>query len=103
MLFQQSHCQNTNDKSAHHGGYDALSILHAAADPRAKALITGCSIDSVMRASVLGNIGQQFHPEIRDDQHRSEEHTSELQSLMRNSYSVFCLTKNTITLQYHTD
>src|SRR3546814_6847029 len=24
---------------------------------------------------------------------RSEEHTSELQSLMRNSYSVFCLTK----------
>src|SRR3546814_9628900 len=25
---------------------------------------------------------------------RSEEHTSELQSIMRNSYSVFCLTKN---------
>src|SRR3546814_5930838 len=25
--------------------------------------------------------------------HRSEEHTSELQSLMRNSYSVFCLKK----------
>src|SRR3546814_9058847 len=26
-------------------------------------------------------------------QHRSEEHTSELQSLMRNSYAVFCLKK----------
>src|SRR3546814_6241942 len=26
---------------------------------------------------------------------RSEEHTSELQSLMRISYAVFCLTKNT--------
>src|SRR3546814_2418519 len=26
--------------------------------------------------------------------HRSEEHTSELQSLMRISYAVFCLTKN---------
>src|SRR3546814_10736244 len=26
---------------------------------------------------------------------RSEEHTSELQSLMRNSYAVFCLQKNT--------
>src|SRR3546814_9004512 len=25
------------------------------------------------------------------DEHRSEEHTSELQSLMRNSYAVFCL------------
>src|SRR3546814_4646527 len=28
-----------------------------------------------------------------DDHRRSEEHTSELQSLMRNSYAVFCLTK----------
>src|SRR3546814_3585934 len=28
---------------------------------------------------------------------RSEEHTSELQSLMRNSYAVFCLKKRTIT------
>src|SRR3546814_8732068 len=26
-------------------------------------------------------------------EHRSEEHTSELQSLMRTSYAVFCLTK----------
>src|SRR3546814_10106360 len=29
--------------------------------------------------------------------HRSEEHTSELQSLMRNSYAVFCLIKKTHT------
>src|SRR3546814_6714957 len=28
---------------------------------------------------------------------RSEEHTSELQSLMRNSYAVFCLKKNKTT------
>src|SRR3546814_9802595 len=28
-------------------------------------------------------------------EHRSEEHTSELQSLMRISYAVFCLKKNT--------
>src|SRR3546814_7121913 len=32
---------------------------------------------------------------------RSEEHTSELQSLMRNSYAVFCLKKKTIS-QYKT-
>src|SRR3546814_4959498 len=31
---------------------------------------------------------------------RSEEHTSELQSLMRNSYAVFCLKKKNTT-QYH--
>src|SRR3546814_6118038 len=30
-------------------------------------------------------------------QHRSEEHTSELQSLMRISYAVFCLKKKTTT------
>src|SRR3546814_4557232 len=30
---------------------------------------------------------------------RSEEHTSELQSLMRNSYAVFCLKKQTTTQQ----
>src|SRR3546814_1957591 len=29
--------------------------------------------------------------------HRSEEHTSELQSLMRSSYAVFCLTKKKTT------
>src|SRR3546814_2551437 len=33
---------------------------------------------------------------------RSEEHTSELQSLMRISYAVFCLQKNTTTGQHTT-
>src|SRR3546814_1561564 len=32
---------------------------------------------------------------------RSEEHTSELQSLMRNSYAVFCLKKNTKPQHIH--
>src|SRR3546814_3230341 len=44
---------------------------------------------------------------FRDDRAgRSEEHTSELQSLMRISYAVFCLKKkteiNSMTLQLHT-
>src|SRR3546814_10860792 len=34
---------------------------------------------------------------------RSEEHTSELQSLMRISYAVFCLKKKTKTPQYQLD
>src|SRR3546814_3103755 len=37
-----------------------------------------------------------FHSLARPRPQRSEEHTSELQSLMRNSYAVFCL-KKTIT------
>src|SRR3546814_5491253 len=35
------------------------------------------------------------------DAYRSEEHTSELQSLMRISYAVFCLKKKKKTKQYH--
>src|SRR3546814_10697096 len=35
------------------------------------------------------------------DPARSEEHTSELQSLMRISYAVFCLKKKTITKRHH--
>src|SRR3546814_7043895 len=38
----------------------------------------------------------------RDDLQRSEEHTSELQSLMRNSYAVFCLKKQKSTTNYTT-
>src|SRR3546814_1795783 len=33
---------------------------------------------------------------------RSEEHTSELQSLLRNSYAVLCFKENTITTQLQT-
>src|SRR3546814_5282140 len=36
-------------------------------------------------------------PEQRPEVHRSEEHTSELQSLMRISYAVFCLKKKNNT------
>src|SRR3546814_4120411 len=44
---------------------------------------------------------QEGDPQQRQvDAHRSEEHTSELQSLMRISYAVFCLKKkNTYTTQ----
>src|SRR3546814_5195258 len=45
------------------------------------------------------------HPDLRGaytrTKLRSEEHTSELQSLMRISYAVFCLKKNTTTYQAH--
>src|SRR3546814_9892755 len=46
-------------------------------------------------------VGDQRIPEFVADQRadRSEEHTSELQSLMRISYAVFCLKKKTHTPQ----
>src|SRR3546814_8350765 len=39
---------------------------------------------------------------LRSDQGRSEEHTSELQSLMRISYAVFCLKKKTQPKSHNT-
>src|SRR3546814_1105720 len=45
-------------------------------------------------------IGEQGAGDIADAFHiRSEEHTSELQSLMRISYAVFCLKKKTKTIE----
>src|SRR3546814_3787415 len=47
------------------------------------------------RAPGSNNLVWVFLPILEDRQQRSEEHTSELQSLMRISYAVFCLkTKN---------
>src|SRR3546814_8444582 len=45
--------------------------------------------DAALRIATGGNFGTP--------RSRSEEHTSELQSLMRNSYAVFCLNKTNIT------
>src|SRR3546814_6276942 len=44
----------------------------------------------IMRRIIIEK-GEPYLPEWQD---RSEEHTSELQSLMRISYAVFCLKKN---------
>src|SRR3546814_9674475 len=45
------------------------------------------------RARWRGYVGVRRHELRRTGADRSEEHTSELQSLMRNSYAVFCLKK----------
>src|SRR3546814_10305529 len=47
-------------------------------------------IEALLR--LVGRIGE-FVEAVAQDQARSEEHTSELQSLMRISYAVFCLKK----------
>src|SRR3546814_5320838 len=50
-----------------------------------------------IRAQVAQMLSQSFlieHATVQtESKQRSEEHTSELQSLMRNSYAVFCLKK----------
>src|SRR3546814_5790633 len=49
-----------------------------------------------------GKAIEQVRPEIiKVFSERSEEHTSELQSLMRNSYAVFCLKQNHCNTTIH--
>src|SRR3546814_10681816 len=50
-------------------------------------------------ANYLGASGGQFL-QVNARAFRSEEHTSELQSLMRISYAVFCLKKKTLEQMY---
>src|SRR3546814_13345956 len=52
-----------------------------------------CYTPYIVNSSTLFGTGQL--PKFKDDMFwRSDEHTSELQSLMRISYAVFCLKKN---------
>src|SRR3546814_1670621 len=60
---------------------------------RLNQLTTVASEQAALRAAVLAS---QVAPGIDSERlvgYRSEEHTSELQSLMRISYAVFCLKK----------
>src|SRR3546814_5400970 len=55
----------------------------------------GIKIRNSSNINVIGNIVTEgAKPTAANTNARSEEHTSELQSLMRISYAVFCLKKN---------
>src|SRR3546814_9507518 len=92
----------------------ALRVQHAAV-ARIGVGENGHGGHAADAADVLEHLGLRQHPHVglaRQDG-RSEEHTSELQSLMRISYAVFCLKKkiekptdsitklDTITTKHH--
>src|SRR3546814_9971919 len=67
---------------------------------------------SAIRSTSIGGLSKRRSPAVHWTERsaitttcsataRSEEHTSELQSLMRISYAVFCLKKKMITTQKH--
>src|SRR3546814_7546593 len=60
------------------------------------AFLLGSSRQSSRRSTNIGRITSRYLPRTKTSRRqRSEEHTSELQSLMRISYAVFCLKKKT--------
>src|SRR3546814_8648259 len=83
----------------HHAALAAIDVDEHAGQPRRR-----CDRD-VARVVTLGRFDlDHVRAHVRHDlravwphHHRSEEHTSELQSLMRISYAVFCLKKKKST------
>src|SRR3546814_13623473 len=71
----------------------ADTLLRKRANPRHAMSVHGHGAPGVPRTVSLAWLGW-----LDDRTRRSEEHTSELQSLMRISYAVFCLKKTPITL-----
>src|SRR3546814_2702072 len=73
-------------KDQHSAGYAVQTAFIGA------GAVVGSLFPSVMEAFGVANVA----PPGQIPETRSEEHTSELQSLMRISYAVFCLKKKTI-------
>src|SRR3546814_5206055 len=69
---------------------------------RARKGVPACaSLDAFRQRNLLPSEGMACEPQCQPP--RSEEHTSELQSLMRISYAVFCLKKKNISQQKTTN
>src|SRR3546814_2680157 len=96
---------------------EADTTMGPLANARRIPALEGMIQDAVGRGAKLrtggnriGNRGYFFEPTVLTDlpkdsramnEERSEEHTSELQSLMRISYAVFCLKKKNMTNDNH--
>src|SRR3546814_8856519 len=74
-----------DDVVARLGGLDIVVANAVVGDSNPLGAITEAQLNNIFDTDVKGVL-------------RSEEHTSELQSLMRISYAVFCLKKKTTTL-----
>src|SRR3546814_4396079 len=78
------------------GGH-AGQVGEPTADPEPARRIERRQADvgHIVQSGTFGQPGQVLRAELLVHRDRSEEHTSELQSLMRLSYAVFCLKKKT--------
>src|SRR3546814_2011127 len=86
-----AHAQTSRDDDA----MPANIIVTAPMEQSEADVLSGTSIVSgaELTRSVKPTIGETLAHQPGVTASRSEEHTSELQSLMRNSYAVFCLKK----------
>src|SRR3546814_4110403 len=83
---------------AQRGDNRGLLAIEHAVQVATRAMPVWQSLLHLLMADCLNALGQAEHALESVERARSEEHTSELQSLMRISYAVFCLKKKTKTL-----
>src|SRR3546814_2715312 len=97
-IVQPSHTFNPFDPRTAPAGMAHRGLSHLqSVRPECRADGRGVSRDSVAPTSRVSRYGAARLLDMngfRRARKRSEEHTSELQSLMRISYAVFCLNKN---------
>src|SRR3546814_6878765 len=92
-------CASTLPAESTQAKYEGRS--HSCRDSSSSAPVGGTRLATGSRAGstadIVASTNRANADTIRCACGRSEEHTSELQSLMRISYAVFCLKKNTTT------
>src|SRR3546814_9500935 len=96
MMSALSLARSTLPSSSGAAGEQAESSAAIPAKPNIFAISTPRSRKQWVLTLGIGRLARR-----RDDRFRSEEHTSELQSLMRISSAVFCLKKKKTTSQTH--
>src|SRR3546814_5088701 len=82
-------CRVFDDESFEELAESAKIIL----DLQAEINVFEMELRIIERHQLISAVGEKTDPILCPFQVRSEEHTSELQSLMRISYAVFCLKK----------
>src|SRR3546814_5483887 len=88
--------QQTGESAGDGTEYVTMKVTQDAGPPRTIAATAGYGTGEGIRLE-----GSWTHRNLFPPEGRSEEHTSELQSLMRISYAGFCLKKKKITKNTH--
>src|SRR3546814_10159646 len=83
---RDEHCIGAGDRIGQFGGEGQPACRHVGCDKIVEARLIDRDLAGIQRLNLRT---------VLVDAYRSEEHTSELPSLMRSSYAVFCLTKKT--------
>src|SRR3546814_7059014 len=97
QLAQNLGCRGLRLAPGHH---DWAQIAHLLADAPRTAQVQRTTRETDIHVSI--DLDRVAEPQVHTGIGRSEEHTSDIQSLMRISYAVFCLNKNKKYTKQHT-